>query len=132
MSSIAWNLSRKMEWMSRRIRHIDDAGKIMEWMAAMSAINKVLKEIDTTVYKDEWRPWRQGKLSEEVLKGNEEVGEPAKEVPMTQRLLMPPLWSPSGTRGIKGGGPIIKKDLDVGNKDRSKMGKRCWKKRERM
>ena len=130
MSSIAWNLSRKMEWMARRIRHIDDAGKIMEWMAAMSAINKVLRETDTTVYKDEWGSWRQGKISEKVLKRNVDVEEPAKAETMTQRLMMPTLWSPSGMRGIKGGGKI-KKELVGGEKCRSKRGEKDAGKRRK-
>ena len=79
MSSVAFNLSRKLEWMSRRIRHIDNGGKLIEWIAAMTAINKLLKElVKTKVYRDEWTPWPHGKKSEKVLKMDVEEVEPAK------------------------------------------------------
>ena len=58
MSSVAYNLSRKLEWMARRIRRIDDAGEIKNWVEAMAAINCLLKEVDIKVYSDDWRPWR--------------------------------------------------------------------------
>ena len=58
MSSVAYNLKRKMEWMGRRIRHIDDAGEIKDWVEAMAAINRAVKELDDKVYSDDWRPWR--------------------------------------------------------------------------
>ena len=83
MSSIAYNLTRKLESMARRIRHIDEAGEIMEWIAAMIVINKLLEEIDTKVYRDEWTPWRHEKIREKVLKMDVEV-EPAKGEWMTQ------------------------------------------------
>jgi len=41
MSSIAYNLSRKMEWMGRRLRHIDDAAEILNWVSAVKEINTV-------------------------------------------------------------------------------------------
>ena len=46
MSSVKYNIIRKMEWMARRLRYIDGAGEIKEWAAAMSALNVVLKEVD--------------------------------------------------------------------------------------
>ena len=57
MSSVAYNLSRKLEWMSRRIRRIDVAGEIKDWVEAMSAINSLLNEVDVKEYNDDWRPW---------------------------------------------------------------------------
>ena len=55
----------------------------MEWIAAMIVINKLLEEIDTKVYRDEWTPWRHEKIREKVLKMDVEV-EPAKGEWMTQ------------------------------------------------
>ena len=46
MSSVKYNIIRKMEWMARRLRYIDGAGEIKEWAAALSALNVVLKEVD--------------------------------------------------------------------------------------
>ena len=44
--------------MSRRLRHIDDAGEIKRWVEAMAAINGLLKEVDIKNYTDNWKPWR--------------------------------------------------------------------------
>ena len=66
MSSVAYNITRKMEWMGRRLRYIDEAGEIKEWAAAMSALNSVLKEVDIKVTTDNWRPWRRPNDSEKV------------------------------------------------------------------
>ena len=102
MSSVAFNLSRKLEWMARRIRHIDNGVKLIEWIAAMTAINKLLNEIDTTkVYRDEWTPWPHGKKSEKVLNMDVDEVEPAKGEKKTQEILMPPLRLLRGKRGIK-------------------------------
>ena len=102
MSSVAFNLSRKLEWMARRIRHIDNGVKLIEWIAAMTAINKLLNEIDTTkVYRDEWTPWPHGKKSEKVLKMDVDEVEPAKGEMTTQEVLMPSLRPLRGKSGIK-------------------------------
>ena len=66
MSSIAYNLFSKLVWIVSRIRHIDDAGKIMEWIAAMTAMNKLLNEMDMkNVYRT---PLPHRMKSEKVLK----------------------------------------------------------------
>ena len=57
MSSIAFNLTRRMEWMGRRLRHIDDAAEILNWVSAMKEINGLLKEVDIKEHKDTWKPW---------------------------------------------------------------------------
>ena len=57
MSSVAYNLTRKMEWMGRRLRRIDDASEIKEWVTAMTAINCLLKEVHIKPCSDNWRPW---------------------------------------------------------------------------
>ena len=57
MSSLAYNLTRKIEWMGRRIRKIDDAAEIKNWASAMREINCLLKEVEIKEYKDNWRPW---------------------------------------------------------------------------
>ena len=62
MSSIAYNLSRKMEWMGRRLRHIDDAAEILNWVSAMKEINSLLKEVDIKEHKDTWKPWNKRDL----------------------------------------------------------------------
>ena len=54
LSSVAWNLSRKLEWMARRLRKIDDVGQIKDWIAAIAAINSLLKEVDVKTYSDVW------------------------------------------------------------------------------
>ena len=61
MSSVKYNIKRKMEWMGRRLRYIDGAGEIKEWATAMSALNVVLKEIDIKGSADNWRPWKKSK-----------------------------------------------------------------------
>ena len=105
MSSVAFNLSRKLEWMARRIRHIDNGGKLIEWIAAMTAINKLLKEIDTTkVYRDEWTPWPHGKKSEKVLKMDVDEVEPAKGEMTTQRgtdAIPKASWRKKGDQGTR-------------------------------
>ena len=58
MSSIKWNITKKMEWMGRRLRRINGSEEIKEWAAAMSALNVVLQELDIKVYSDNWRPWK--------------------------------------------------------------------------
>ena len=54
--------------MARRLRKIDDVGKIKDWIATRAAINRLLKEVDVKTYSDDWRPWRQkGKTQKKVL-----------------------------------------------------------------
>ena len=57
-SSAAFNLSKKFEWMSRRIRYIDDAESIQKWIAAMEAIFNLIQLAATLSeeYADGWRP----------------------------------------------------------------------------
>ena len=59
--SVALNLSKKLEWMSRRLRWIDDAAEIQQWVSAMTAINKLLKGVskEKETYTDGWRPWKE-------------------------------------------------------------------------
>ena len=118
MSSVAYNLWRKLEFMSRRLRHIDDVGKIKEWIVAMTAINRLLKEIDIKEYTDDWRPWGQRKTTDKALEKDIDEEEPAKGVKKTQGLLMPPLRLPT-TRTKKTG---IKDDgrMPFGDNDRGK------------
>ena len=67
MSSAAYNLAKKFEWMARRLRHIDDASEINIWIGAMTAINRLLKEFEVKVYSDDWKPWRKkGKKEMEI------------------------------------------------------------------
>ena len=57
MSSVAYNITRKMEWMGRRLRHIDEPVDIKKWVTAMSALNSLLKEVDIIGSPDNWKPW---------------------------------------------------------------------------
>ena len=57
MSSVAFNLTRKLEWMGRRLRKLDDVREITEWVNSMTAINCLLKEVDIKPCSDNWRPW---------------------------------------------------------------------------
>ena len=118
MSSVAYNLWRKLEFMSRRLRHIDDVGKILEWTQAMTAINTLLKEVDIKEYRDDWRPWRERKETGKVRKMDIDEVEPAKGV-KKKRELLPPLRSPT-TRtkkiGIKDDGEMTVGDNDKGKK----------------
>ena len=59
MSSLAWNIKRKMEWMGRNLRKIDNAVELIKWASALRELNSVLKELDIKEYKDNWRPWSQ-------------------------------------------------------------------------
>ena len=58
MSSVKYNIKRKMEWMGRRLRYIDGSEEIKEWSAAISALNDVFKELDFKGSSDNWRPWK--------------------------------------------------------------------------
>ena len=49
MSSVAYNLTRKLEWMSRRLRWKDEAGEIKEWVSTMIAINGLLKDFEVNL-----------------------------------------------------------------------------------
>ena len=61
MSSVAYNITRKIEWMGRRLRYINDAGEIKEWVSAMSALNALVNEVDIKASSDNWRPWKRTK-----------------------------------------------------------------------
>ena len=116
MSSVAYNLWRKLEFMSRRLRHIDDVGKILEWTQAMTAINRLLKEIDIKEYRDDWRPWRERKKTGMGRKMDIDEVEPAKGVKKKQEQL-PPLRSPTTRtkkRGIKDDGGMTVGDNEKG------------------
>ena len=117
MSSVAYNLWRKLEFMSRRLRHIDDVEKIIEWTQAMTAINRLLKEIDIKEYRDDWRPWRERKKMGKERKMDIDEEEPAKGVMKIQEQL-PPLGSPTmrtKKTGIKDDG-----GMTVGENDKGK------------
>jgi len=68
MSSLAYNLTRKLEWMGRRLRHINDTTEIQDWVATMKAINCLPKEVDIKSCCDDWQPWSQSNK-----KGNRSV-----------------------------------------------------------
>ena len=94
----------------------------MEWIAAMAAVNKLLKEIDTkVVFSDEWKPWTQGKKSEKVLKMDVDEVVPTKVDNKTRMLSMPYLRSPREKRGIKerggtklkGGKMLIEEKIEI-------------------
>ena len=57
MSSVAFNLTRKLEWMGRRLRYVDDAGEIRDWIAAMKAINCLIQEVHIKKCSNNWQPW---------------------------------------------------------------------------
>ena len=117
MSSVAYNLMRKLEYMSRRLRHIDEVGKIREWTEAMIAINRLLKEINVKEYRDDWRPWQERKKMGKVLKMDIDEEEPAKGVKKIQDQQMPPLRSPTTTTkktGIKDDGGMTVGEIDIG------------------
>ena len=66
--SAAFNLWKKFEWMSRRLRFIDEA-TIQDWIDAMNSVCSLMHKAakNTEVYNDSWRPWNGmsqiGKLS---------------------------------------------------------------------
>ena len=76
MSSLKYNITRKMEYMGRRLRHIDAAGEIKEWVGAMTALNSLLKDLNIKSCTDNWRPW----------KSTKEVGNDELRKPMTGRV----------------------------------------------
>ena len=80
--------------MARRLRHIDDVGQIKEWIEAMTAINRLLKETDIKVYRDEWKPWGQRKKRGKVLKTDTYKEKPANVVKNTHDMQLPPLQVP--------------------------------------
>lgn len=57
MSSVEYNLSKKLEWMARKIRHIDNVLEIKDWVEVMASINSLLQNVKVKVYSDDWRPW---------------------------------------------------------------------------
>ena len=116
--------------MGRRLRHIDDARKIAEWIDAMTAINKLLNGIDIKAYRDEWRPRRREKVARKVLNMDIDEEETAKEVKKAQELPMPSLRPTSGKRGIKRGDGVMLKELGGKKSGDNDVGKRQkeWKK----
>ena len=56
-----------MEWMGRKLRKIDKAEEIKQWVLAMREINGLLKEVEINEYKDTWKPW-----SKRVQQGKDE------------------------------------------------------------
>ena len=73
--SVPYNLARKLEWMSRRLRWIDDAIEIREWLDAMSAINKLITEVprEPENFTDGWRPYKENEAAQGLHKGNREM-----------------------------------------------------------
>ena len=67
MTSIAYNLTRKIEWMGRKLRWIDDAADIENWASAMRELNLLLKEVEIKEYKDNWKPWSTGDRRGDIL-----------------------------------------------------------------
>lgn len=51
-SSVAYNLWKKLELMSRSLRYKDEAALIKEWVAAMERIAN-----NTDVDNNGWKPW---------------------------------------------------------------------------
>ena len=88
MSSVAFNLSRKLEWMSRKLRKLDDAGKIRDWVTTMAAINSLLKVVDGTAYSNDWQPWRKKENTQKkILKDNEtQLTSLENSVPGTKKM----------------------------------------------
>ena len=119
MSSVAYNLWRKLEFMSRRLRHIDDVGKIKQWIAAMTAINTLLKDIDIKDYTDDWRPWGHRKKTDKALEKDIDKSDQAKGVKKKQGRMMPPLRMPTKSTtkiGIKDEGRMPSGENDRGKK----------------
>ena len=83
--------------MARRLRHIDDVDKIKDWIEAMTAINRLLKDTDIKEYRDDWMPWRHRKKRGMVLKMDINEEEPAKVVKKPKEQLLPPLRVPNKT-----------------------------------
>ena len=83
--------------MARRLRHIDDVDKIKDWIEAMTAINRLLKDTDIKEYRDDWMPWRHRKKRGMVLKMDINEEEPAKVVKKPKEQLLPPLRVPKKT-----------------------------------
>ena len=71
MSSLAYNLKRKLEWLGRRLRWIDAPGEIVEWVAAMREVNNLLKEVQSKRCSDDWQPWckREGGVKKDLIDG---------------------------------------------------------------
>ena len=86
-----------MEYMARRLRHIDDVGKIKEWIEAMTAINRLLKDTEIKEYRDDWTPWRQRKKKGMFMKMDVNEVETAKEEKKIHEELLPRLQSPNKT-----------------------------------
>ena len=103
--------------MSRKLRHIDDVGKIMEWTAAMTAINRLLKDINIKEYRDDWRPWRERNKMGKVRKMDIDEEVPTKGMKKIQEQVLPPLMSPTMRTkkiGIKDDGGMIAGENDRG------------------
>ena len=83
-SSAAFNLWKKLEWMSRRLRWTDEAALIQDWVAAMDSVYNLMQRIanNTEVYKDCWKPWSchtQLEQHPQMSKSCDERGERASE-----------------------------------------------------
>ena len=59
MTSAAYNISQKLEWMSRQLRWINEEPKIKSWIKTMHSLNDLLLVVakNTEVYKDGWRAY---------------------------------------------------------------------------
>ena len=59
MTSAAYNLSQKLEWMSRQLRWINEEPKINSWIKTMHSLNDLLLVLakNTEVFKDGWRAY---------------------------------------------------------------------------
>ena len=107
MSSISYNLKRKLEWMGRRLRKINKAEDIMKWISAMREINSLLKEVDIKEYKDTWRPWS-------VQRGKDEGT-------IDQRASTRPNLKSGKMETVPQVGLVVSSDSDLTNNDELKM-----------
>ena len=128
MSSAAYNLSRKFEWMARRLRKIDDVVEIKEWIAAMSAINTLLKEFEFKEYRNTWQPWRKkGKKKMEIDDDCNDNAVPQNPdvivdlgtgIQNLQFPLMPTLRSPVGLKSVASNGLWLSRQRETRGKKR--------------
>jgi len=100
MSSAAFNLSKNLEWMSRRLRHINDPSSIQEWIAAMNSILSLMQSLvaKTDVHIDGWRPSKAPtkiereapRVTIEKCRGNMEDKNEREDTPVATALRPPP------------------------------------------
>ena len=59
MTSVAYNLSKKLEWMGRRLRWIDEAKDLKSWIETMQSVNELMQLVgqNKDEYKDGWRKY---------------------------------------------------------------------------